>query len=286
MGKKRRTTQTTTLSDLRDTFLQKTDEQGNYSNSILSPERERILSAKKDPEKLAKIKQEIIEDLTPSNKQGILSETVRSDLISKSSKTWIRNCKICSSPFYTMYMQWLTLDNKSYAECSRLANDVFGDEIADSTFSNHKQNHLLDPKIIRRAMIARDPDVQPKKVNLAMIQILQMEMIENPEINVKTGKLLLEHLKLADGMNPRGPMVDARSVSITQVNNNGIPLSKDTQDAIQRELSDGERAQLKLLQEKWKGKGTGAIRGKIQDPPKVLADRANVIDVEIIEDQK
>jgi hypothetical protein len=286
MGKKRRTIQTITLSDLRDTFLQKTDEQGNYSNSILSPEKQRMLDGKRDPKKMEQIKLEIIEDLTPSNKQGIMNETVRSDLISKSSKTWIKNCKICSSPFYTMYMQWLTLDNKSYVECSRLANDVFGDEISEGSFSNHKLNHLLDPKIVRRAMIARDPDVQPKKVNLAMIQILQQEMIENPEINVKTGKLLLEHLKLADGMNPRAPMVDARSVSITQVNNNGIPVSKDTQEAIQRELSDGERAQLKLLQEKWKGRGTGAIRSKIQDPPKVIPDKANVIDVDVIEDHK
>jgi len=286
MGKKRRARKETTLNQLRDEFLQKTDDQGNYSNSILSPQKQMIISAKKNPAQLEKVKQEIIEDLTPSNLQGILDETKRADLINKSSKAWNRNCKVCSSPFYTMYMQWLGLDNKSYAECSRLASEIFGDEISEASFSNHKTNHLLDPKIIRRAMIARDPDVQPKKVNLAMIQILQQEMIENPEINVKTGKLLLEHLKLADGMNPRAPMVDARSVSITQVNNNGIPVSKDTEDAVRRELTDGERAELKLLQKTWEKKGTAAIRAQIQDPPKVMPERGNVIDVDIIEDQK
>ena len=289
--------------DLRKLFLDNTKRAGDliYSLEIpeIPPEKsifDFLESLPEDEQKefKHKIMKQAISELAQKNQKAIVDEKLRNDIRIKTSKRLEPQCKICTSIFYSVYLEWLTVDRKSPKECSQLSF-LFNEDISPHSFRNHLKNHLFDSNFIRRAIVLSNPDINPKKVAQGYLQLLMEDSISDDELNPKKGKLIKDFLKLLDDMErteikraPKSPIIDASTstLNLTQINYPGsIPESNDTRERLGKKLTDDENERLELLQAKWGDKGSSKIREKIPpEVPKVMKEDNELIDVIFEED--
>jgi hypothetical protein len=282
-----------TLKGLRDEFLSKTNPSGSFQNSIVIPNVQNVekymetLDPSEKKEFRRSVVEKVFEDLTERTKSSITNARLRTEIISETAMKSNTNCRICRSIFYSVYLEWLTIDNKTYAECSRLSNVCFGEVIDPQSFSNHKRNHLFKTKAVRRAIIFKNPDINPKKVAEGMIQLLVEEIIQDEEVDQRKAKIVNDYIKVLDQMEKtkqkQAPLIDASQTNI-QINQSGVPIARDTRRLLDADWSEEKQKKLEDLQVKWHGKGTSKIKNEIPtDVPKIKKEK-NFIDAEIVKD--
>jgi len=277
------------MKDMREAVVNDIDKNGDFQNSITIPGIDNISKYMEDletPEEKAlfrkMIQRKALNDLFPTNRKAVIDEPTRNKIIAKNSLRVEPQCKICTSIFYTVYMEWATVDIKPATECSALAEICFNENISLNTFLNHNKNHLMNKQLIRKAMVRQDPDVDPVREGTALLQLLMDEIVIDDVINIKKAKMVKDLIKVVEDAKSKrektGGSVEG-DVNITQINiDQGLPRSSDSNEMARRELSPDEAEQLKRLSSMFKDKGTGAIRKRIPKPVEVKKESTEVMD--------
>lgn len=266
------------MKDLREKVTNDIDEDGGFRNSITIPgapdleEYMEDLETEEDRSRFKKLVQrKVLNDVFPTNKKAVLDKPLRNKIIAKNSIRVEPQCKICTSKFYTVYMEWITIDNKSMTECSALAKIVFGENISPRTFTNHSKNHMMNKNLIRKAMVRQDPDVDPIREGTALLQLTMDEIVIDERINVKKAKFAKDLIKVLEDAKAKRAKTATNvggDLNVTQINiDQGLPKSTSSKDTSRKILTDEEREQLEELSEIFKGRGTNAIRNRIPKKP-------------------
>lgn len=227
-------------------------------------------------------------DLTKETRTAIHDESKRNLLREKMNKRTDMRCHVCSSPFFSVYTEWLSVHKYSGAKCSKLALKFFRESVSAKSFTNHKKNHMEQPFLIRRLMIAADPDVNPRKVIDATIQILHQQLVETERPDPDLLKRLKDFLEIRGDYTGETRKTPEKAVQINTWNigtGGQMPMSSDAQESLDSPLTDEEKKQLTGLGILLEDTGSSKIRKQIPEKiPQVTRKHEDVQDVEFEED--
>lgn len=249
----------------------------------------KTLSVKDRKEFKEKVFQKAIIDLFPENQKAIFNSRLRAKILNTSQLEVAGRCLVCTSIFATVYNEWLTVDNKTLAECSRVATNIFDDKISISTFRRHLKYHIYDKELVRRAMVVRDGNIDPEKTGRGLLQLLTESIIRDDYMDlkkIKSAKELIKVLNDYEKLRMKKPAIDASITNITQINTTGkIPVAIGTQNLLLTPLTEDKQQRLKTLKSKWGGHGASRIRNQIpESPPVVKKQKSKVINALIKDD--
>lgn len=280
----------TDLNDLREDFLKRTNPDGELKVELNVPEVPKGKSIDKYFLELSPTEQrdfrkrivaKVFDDITPLNQKAVIDKKVRNDVLTSTTIKFEPFCKVCSSMYYSVYIDWLTLQNRNPLECSKLALVCFGEEISHKSFERHLKNHAIDKKVLRRIMVLKDPQIQPRRIAEGMVQLLSEDIIQDDELSPAKAKVLQSYLKVLDDMDKTAskvPVIDS-STNLIQINNNSnvqqIPFAKDTKRVVEAQFTDEDNRRLLELEAKCKGRGTQKIIDVLPDHVPVVDPRRN-----------
>jgi hypothetical protein len=240
-----------------------------------------------------KIVEKAIVGLAEQNRNSIVDERVRQKVLVETTRHVEPYCRVCSSRFYGMYVQW-EVDGVSRAEMARLSfffekdSEGSAHPITQMTFSNHFRDHGLHKDLVRRLIVLNNPDINPKNVATGMLQLLSEDFVRDEEYNLRKAKAIKDLLKVIDEMNKTdkkpSPVVDNSTTNFVQINQGGnVPLALDTMKTAAG-LTEGESKRLEELEARWNDKGTNKIKAMIpKEVPVVSPSKAsggkNIINV-------
>ena len=265
-------------NDLEIPGVEKIDE---FLQTLDPPDRKEFMQ---------KVKEKAIGDLLPDNRKAIIDTRLRTEIIEATQLVVDNLCIICTSMYAPMYNEWLTKDRRSPEECSRLARSIFIEDIPEKKFKKHAKYHIHDLDLVRKSMILVGPTVNPKNVATGLLQLLAEDIIKDEDLNlkkIKTAKELVKAITDIEKIQVRaGPVVDARSINITNINEPGnIPIANDTRETLTKQLTPEKMARLRELQETWGNRGSSKIRLEIpEEPPVVKKKESTIIEGFISED--
>jgi len=218
-----------------------------------------------------------VENLAPLTKRALYDPKIKHELQQATLSKTNHQCQVCCSPYFPVFQEWIAFDNMSPIKCAKMAWQLFSVEIDQQSFRRHRKNHMKSPELIRRIMISLDPNIQPEKIMMATIQVLQNEMIETGKIDCKLSSELREWINLmfkyrGDIKEMNGTYIQQNTLNVTQ--GGSIPNSEDTKLLLSRPMTDAEQARMEQLGLLLDGKGTKSIRSEIpQDVPKIASKK-------------
>lgn len=207
-------------------------------------------------------------DLSPATKEALYDNKKRLALQRETCDIVHVLCKVCVSPWFPIYTEWLAMDGYSAPKCSALARECFSEEISDQSFARHKKNHMKDTFLVRRIMVMKDPNIQPEKIISATIKVLQQQIMENERLDPKLLSELRNFLDLHGkytGVTKELPQTVITNQSLTINSGGAIPNAQDTKDLLSRTLSQEERDRLEYLTKMLQGRGSSAARAMIPE---------------------
>jgi hypothetical protein len=224
-------------------------------------------------------------DLSQQSKLAVTDDRKRESLLADTNKRTDSRCKVCASNFFPVYQEWLSIHKFTGQKCEKFALKYFQETISKKSFTNHKKNHMQNPMLVRRLIIANDPHINPLKVVDSIIAVLQQQILETDMPDSKMLGQLRDYLALHGDFTGETKKVPEKAVQINTYNfqrGGSIPNSQDNRLLDEAPMSDQELTVLRELGVFLGDKGTQNIREQIpKEIPTVQRKNANVVDAEV-----